>query len=33
MPRRRSGRPVKMINIVSLRFDDVRLIAPSAQSA
>lgn len=29
MPRRRNGRPVKAVNIVSLRFDDVRLIAPS----
>jgi hypothetical protein len=30
MPRRRNGRPVKAVNIVSLRFDDVRRIAPSA---
>jgi hypothetical protein len=29
MPRRRDGRPVKPVSIVSLRFDDVRLIGPS----
>jgi hypothetical protein len=29
MPRRRNGRPVNAVNIVSLRFDDVRLLAPA----
>jgi hypothetical protein len=30
MPRRRNGRPVRMVKIVALQFDDVKLIPPSA---